>query len=113
MPNASPATPKGRYRHAHCAGINGWLRVLRVITAAAAADLELPRDPIAAVKDIDTSAHRTYSDEAPNSLRPEDVPRFLGTMLQRYPQRFAMVVLGFVTGLRPSSLRPLRRCGSM
>ena len=28
-----------------------------------------------------------------------------------YPQHYALILLGFVTGLRPSSLRPLRRKG--
>ena len=31
---------------------------------------------------------------------------------RRFPRFYAMTLLGFVTGLRPSSLRPLRRSGS-
>jgi integrase len=41
----------------------------------------------------------------------EEVPRFLAKMRKLYPQFFAITVLGFATGLRPSSLRPLRRSG--
>ncbi len=33
-------------------------------------------------------------------------------MRRLFPQHFAMTALGLATGLRPSSLRPLRRAGS-
>jgi hypothetical protein len=33
-------------------------------------------------------------------------------MLELYPQHYAMMCLGYATGLRPSSLRALRRKGS-
>ena len=36
---------------------------------------------------------------------------FLTRLRELYPQHYAMTYLGFVTGLRPSSLRPLRRSG--
>lgn len=39
------------------------------------------------------------------------MPRFLDKVRELYPQHFAFIFLGFVTGLRPSSLRPLRRTG--
>lgn len=39
------------------------------------------------------------------------MPRFLAEMRIRYPDHDAFVFLGFTTGLRPSSLRPLRRSG--
>lgn len=35
----------------------------------------------------------------------------MAAMRRMYPQHYAMVTLGFTTGLRPSSLRPLRRSG--
>lgn len=53
----------------------------------------------------------TYSAESPNSLKPHHVPKFLEHVFQAWPQHYAMVVLGFSTGLRPSSMRPLRREG--
>ena len=71
----------------------------------------MSRDPIAGIEDIDTSTHFTYSEEQPNSLLVEEVPLFLGGIRRLYPQHFGMVALGFATGLRPSSLRPLRRQG--
>lgn len=90
---------------------NTWLSVLKVIIESAVADLELPRNPMAGVRPFDTSAHRTYTVEEPNALRPVDVPRFLQAMRDLFPQHYAMVLTGFSTGLRPSSLRPLRRQG--
>ncbi len=53
----------------------------------------------------------TYTEEEPNSLLPTDVPRFLAELKERWPQHYAMALLGFSTGLRPSSMRPLRRQG--
>jgi len=53
----------------------------------------------------------TYTEEAPNSLTPEKVPEFLGLLRRYWPQHYAIVYVGFITGLRPSMLRPLRRRG--
>jgi hypothetical protein len=60
---------------------------------------------------LDTSEHEVYTDEEPNALLPEEVPRFLATLRDLFPQHFAMTYLGLITGLRPSTLRPLRRRG--
>lgn len=90
---------------------NTILSVLRVITAAAADEFDI-RDPMQRVRPFDTRGHRTYTEEAPNSLAPADVPRFLAAMRERFPHYYAIALLGFVTGLRPSSLRPLRRRGA-
>ncbi|MBK9033280.1 MAG: hypothetical protein IPL61_18740 [Myxococcales bacterium] len=89
---------------------NTILSVLRVVTAAAADEFDL-RDPMRRVRPFDTRGHRTYTDDSPNSLAPADLPRFLAAMRSRFPGRYAITLLGFVTGLRPSSLRPLRRRG--
>ena len=91
--------------------VNGWLDLLRVIITSAVSEYELPRNPIAGIEDIDTSTHFTYSEEQPNSLLVEEVPVFLSGVRRLFPQHFAIVALGFATGLRPSSLRPLRRRG--
>jgi integrase len=64
------------------------------------------------VKNFDTSELETYSEEEPNTLLPEEVPVFLDAMRRLYPQHYAMVYIGLITGLRPSSLRPLRRAGA-
>jgi integrase len=51
------------------------------------------------------------AEEEPNSLLPEQVPLFLERLRELHPQHYAMAFLGLCTGLRPSSLRPLRRRG--
>jgi len=90
--------------------INGIVAIIRTLTAAAARELGIV-DPCAAVQDLDTSDHRTYSRERPNRLAPEDAPRFLQVFREMYPQYAGLVTLGIMTGLRPSSMRPLRRRG--
>jgi len=90
---------------------NGWLSILREILRCAVDDHELERDATHRVHDFSTAEHPTYTDEAPNSLSPEQAAAFLPTMKRKFPQHYAMTYLGFVTGLRPSTLRPLRRQG--
>lgn len=91
--------------------INGHLAILKVILNTATLDLDLPRNPVQGIKPLDTSDHRTYTEEEPNALHPEDVARFLGELRLRYSQHYAMAALGLATGLRPSHMRPLRRRG--
>jgi integrase len=90
---------------------NGWLSVFKSVMNSAVGELELERNPVMGVKPFDTSTHHTYTEEEPNALTVDEVPAFLAKLRQDYPQFFAMVALGFATGLRPSSLRPLRRQG--
>ena len=58
---------------------------------------------------FNTDDHVTYKEEEPNALHPDQVPLFLERLRELHPQHYAMTFLGFATGLRPSSLRPLRR----
>ena len=74
-------------------------------------DYELERDPTLRVKDFAVDEHPTYTDENPNALTPAQASEFLARMRVRFPHFYAIVLLGFVTGLRPSTLRPLRRRG--
>jgi len=90
---------------------NSWLAILRVIMKAARRQYRLPHLATEDVKDFDTSKHDTYTDEEPNALLPEEVGQFFEALRTSYPQFFAMAYLGLITGLRPSSLRPLRRSG--
>lgn len=90
---------------------NGWLSVLKVLMGTARRELELDRDASDGVRGFDTSEHVTYTDDEPNSLTGEEVRSFLGAMKTMYPQHYGMTALSFATGLRPSSLRPLRRRG--
>ena len=91
--------------------VNGWLSILRGIINAACAEFQLERNPIALVKDIDTSEHRTYTEEEPNSLTDSELAAWLEWFARNEPQHYAFVFLGFMTGQRPSHLRPLRRRG--
>ncbi len=90
---------------------NGWLAILRVIMRTATAKHLLRHDPTAGVKAFDTSEHPIYTEEEPNALSKEEMHEFLACMFELYPQHYAMTCLGYATGLRPSSLRALRRRG--
>lgn len=89
---------------------NTILAVLQQITDDAVNDFDI-RDPMRGIDPFDTREHATYTEEEPNALIPKDVPRFLGKLHELYPRHFAFSLLGFTTGLRPSSMRPLRREG--
>ncbi|MBK9032066.1 MAG: hypothetical protein IPL61_12205 [Myxococcales bacterium] len=90
---------------------NTIISVLRQITDEAITDFDI-RDPMRGVDLFDMREHSTYTEEEPNSLAPDDVPRFLATLRDMHPEHYAFSFLGFTTGLRPSSLRPLRRAGA-
>ena len=89
---------------------NSILGVLRQITDEAVDDFDI-RDPLRGIDPFDTREHSTYTEEEPNSLAPADVPRFLAKLRELHPEHYAFTFLGITTGLRPSSLRPLRRGG--
>jgi site-specific recombinase XerD len=90
---------------------NSWLGLLRVTFKAATQRFELDRNPMDGIENFDTRLHHTYTEEEPNSLLAHEVPTFLAKMRELYPEFFAMVALGFATGWRPSTLRPIRRQG--
>jgi len=89
---------------------NTWIRIVRTLGAEMAKLLRI-EDPTAALEPIDVSQHPTYTDEAPNSLTTLQASAFLAEMRRQFPQHYAMTLIGFVTGKRPSTLRPLRRRG--
>jgi hypothetical protein len=91
--------------------VNGWLSILRTVGTTAALEYQLERNPFALLKDIDTSEHRTYTEEQPNSLTDAELSKWLEWFATNEPQHYAFVFLGFMTGQRPSHLRPLRRRG--
>lgn len=88
---------------------NGWISILKSICSAMKKHFELDKDPAADLEYFVTP--RTFTREQPNALTGELARVFLATMKERHPQHYAMVFLGFVTGARPSTLRPLRREG--
>jgi integrase len=90
---------------------NTWIGISRTIFAEMTTILELPRNPAAGLKMFDKSSRPTYSKGDTNSLTPDLVSAFLTIVREEYPQHYAMTLLGFATGKRPSTLRPLRASG--
>jgi integrase len=97
----------------HPGTANDRLAMLGRILGAAAEEFEWARNPMVGVERFDTSEQPTYTEEEPNALTVGEARAFLSAMRHAYPQHFAMTALGFTTGLRPSSLRPLRRQGEL
>jgi len=91
---------------------NGWLFILRHILKRAKRELQLPFNAAEGVPAFDTSEHETYTEEEPNTLTSVEAAAFLRCMKDEFPAQYAMTFLGFATGLRPSSMRPLRRSGA-
>ncbi len=101
---------KGKLVHLSAVTANGWISILRVICAAMAKHYELTRDPGRGV-DYFPVTERTYTREQPNALTAAQIPIFMAKVKVLYPQHYAMILLGFGIGSRPSTLRPLRRGG--
>jgi integrase len=91
--------------------VNGWISTLFVILRRAQAEMDIKHDATKGVHLLDTAEHETYTEEEPNALTEAEVGLFLNCMFDNFPQHFAMTYLGLATGLRPSSMRPLRRKG--
>jgi hypothetical protein len=89
---------------------NGWMSILKVVCAAMTDRLDLPRDPAAKLQSF-PNTHETYTEEQPNALTPEESRAFCEKLKELFPQHYAIVMLGFSLGSRPSTLRPLRRRG--
>ena len=91
--------------------LNGWLRVLKTISTAMSIEYELPRDPAKGLRLFPEDV--AFTPDNPNALSPEgnEIGEFISLMKVMYPQHFAITLLGFAIGHRPSTLRPLRRKG--
>ena len=100
-----------RFIHLRPETANTWIRFMRTLCTEMTELLELDRDPAAGLKIFDTSQSPTYTDESPNSLTPDFSAEFIAFMQKLFPQHYAMVLLGFATGKRPSTLRPIRGRG--
>jgi integrase len=87
------------------------MAILRVIMEAAKRKYSIAHLATEGLENFDLSEHATYSEEEPNALAPEEVAPFMSSLRELHPEHFAMIYVGLVTGLRPSSLRPLRRSG--
>lgn len=88
--------------------VNNRLRILLGTLRAAVHEYELEYDPTRGVKPLDTSTWQTYTEEEPNALAVDEVPRFMEHARVLYPQHYAQLALGLTTGRRPCELRPLR-----
>lgn len=86
---------------------NDRLRFLRLILREALDEKHI--DAVPKIELLDESTHDPWPDDDPNALDPEMVPRFLAKIRELFPQHYAMAVMQFTFGLRPSMLRPLRR----
>jgi integrase len=92
--------------------VNKHLATLSCILRSYADDYQLERSPVDRLKPLSEAEYPVYTEEEPNALLVEhEAAAFAAELLARYPHFYAMVALGFATGLRPSSLRPLRRQG--
>jgi hypothetical protein len=109
MPS-SRARDKGKLVKLSPVTANGWISILKVICTAMTKHYELARDPAKAI-DYFPVLERTYTREQPNALTPAQIPVFLAKLKKLCPQHYAMILLGFGIGSRPSTLRPLRRTG--
>jgi hypothetical protein len=85
------------------------LNILRRVMKRAKRELQLPFDATEGIPAFDTSEHPAYTEEAPNTLTAEEAAVFLDRLKAEFPAQYAMTFLGFATGLRPSTMRPLRR----
>lgn len=89
--------------------VNGWFRILKTICEAARIKFDLHRSAAEGLEFF--TEGNVYTVEDPNAVAVARVSEFLETARRVVPAHFAMIVLALVTGLRPSSLRPLRRSG--
>lgn len=90
---------------------NTWLSKLFQVLRDAVAEFSLERDPTLRVSYFDETDETIDADDDPNALTVEQTVNFLAEMRRAFPQFYAVTLLGMVTGLRPSTLRPLRRSG--
>ncbi len=88
--------------------VNNRLRVLLSTLRSAVAEFEFEYDPTRGVKPLDTSTYQTYTEEEPNALAVDEVPKFMAKAQTLFPQHYAQIALGLATGRRPCELRPLR-----
>lgn len=91
--------------------VNTRLSVLRTVLNEACALHGMATNPTEGVTGYDESEHETYTEEEPNSLTLDELQLWLDVARTDWPQFYAMILLGFVTGQRPSHLQPLRRRG--
>lgn len=89
-----------------------WWRRLKALIRWVVDEYELDTDPTSAI-DPEAHLHRelrvgVQARRGTNALTTEELARFLPTARELYPQHYAMIVVGFFTGMRWSELSALR-----
>jgi len=85
--------------------VNNWLQLLQNVVASAYRDMEMGPSPLERIEPL--AVQRRKRDD-PNSLTSEQLRSFLGAVDALAGHRYAMVFLGFTTGLRFGELTALR-----
>lgn len=85
--------------------INGWVRIFKVLLSDAVSDYRLEVDPTTKLAPLGKPVR---PDDEPNSLTPDELPRFLDAAQRLYPQWYELIVMFFAIGPRFGELRPLR-----
>lgn len=90
----------------------GWWRQLSALVTWAVEELDLENDPcsrIRVAKHLNKALRiAVQSEKGTNALDEEELPRFLEVSKARFPQHYAMILVGFGTGMRWSELSALR-----
>lgn len=89
--------------------VNGWLRILKTICEAARIKFDLHRSACDGIEFFPEG--RAYTAEDPNSVAVGRLSEFMRLARELAPDHYPMILLGLCTGLRPSSMRPLRKSG--
>lgn len=85
---------------------NGVLRILRTICNEMTLRHRLEANPFEGINMF--RERDPYGPQNPNSVTPETLREWLAVAKRDYPQHYAIMALGFVTGRRPGELRALR-----
>lgn len=92
--------------------VRGWWRVLRSFIWFVVDELELEFDPTSGIdvrRYLDKRLRRgVQAEKGTNALTADELGRFLEVAKRLYPQHYALLVVGFFTGMRWSELSALR-----
>ena len=91
---------------------NGWLEHPPARAEEGEARAQLPFNAAEGIPGVrHLRARDVHGGGAELARRARRPPPFLACMKDEFPAQYAMTFLGFATGLRPSTMRPLRRTG--
>jgi integrase len=88
---------------------NGYLRVLKVVMADAAAQYRLTSNPAARLRSVpERGEEELDSDDPVNLLTVDEMARFMVALKERWPEWYAMAFTQFATATRFSEVSALR-----